>query len=209
MNVLDITRIVIDRTWKPLLTITLVVAAIIASFIWVGAAGTFGLLLFAAVFALVWFKGAEIYVWATTHALVLGRKIKDKTLDYWNPLVDDIKGELKAVSTARAKLSEAKEERKYALEAVKHTRKEVKNYAKTAAKALQVQLITAGNGEDATEAATAAIIARSHATAAVYDAREALKDLDKANAFVAAAEKLYRNASETYRNSKSGKPVTS
>lgn len=208
MNMLDITRIVIDRMWKPALTVILVLAALVASLVWIGIGGTFGLLLFIGVFALVWFKGVEIYVWATSHALFLGRKIKDKVLAYWTPLVEDIKGELKAVSAARAKLTAAKAARKDAKAQVKQNRKAVKQLARIAAKALEAQLITAGNGEDATKSATAAIIARENAEAAVADSRAALNALDKAEAAVESAEELYRNASKAYRDSKSQGTVT-
>lgn len=204
MNSLDIARIVIDRLWKPALVTLIVLSALVASIIGFGFGGTVGLLLFAAIFAAFYYKGNEIYFFGVKCYYL----VSDKVNSYMTPIIEDIKNEIKAVTAAHVALRAAKAARKDAKAAVKSTRKAVKSNAKIAAKALKVQLIAAGNGETVNELVVATLNARKDADQAVADARSALVALDSANKAVEIAEEDYRNASQTYRDSKSEEPVT-
>lgn len=212
MNMLDLARALFARTWKPLGITALAVLVLI---LWISAFGvgtTVGFVLFVGGFALLYYKGNEIYFLLKRHFDLVSDKVKAGTAKlnaWWSPIWKDITGEAKAVASARADLNSAKAARKDAKKELKASRKAVKKLAKDAAKALQTQLIAAGNGESVNDLAVETLNARKDADLAVTKARSAKELFGKAILAEFLAEHAYHNAVQEYRNRKSNEATVS
>jgi hypothetical protein len=205
MNMLDIARTVFDRTWKP---VGISLLAIVTAIVWsvaFGVASTIATVLFLGLIALVVFYGSAIYFVLYGAYTKLASKVQAK----WGPKVDDIIGEIKAVSAARSEFNSAKAARKAAEKELKEARKQAKQLAKEAAKALEAQLIAASLGEDLKKVTEQSLDAINKADNQATDARDAKLRLDYASKLVEHAEAEFRNAAQSYRNSKSTVASTS
>lgn len=205
MNTLDLARAFFARTWK-FLGITAAAATVLTLSLMVfGFGGTVGLIALVSIYLLIVFKGTEIYFLVAKHLTFVADKVKAGTAKlraWWTPIWNDIVGEAKAVSGARAALNSAKADRKAAKKELKNSRKAVKKLAKNAAKALKAQLIAAGNGDNVNDLVVDTLNARKDADAAVAKARSAKAALATADAAVEIAEDNLHHAVEAYRNSK-------
>jgi hypothetical protein len=212
MNMLDLARALFARTWKPLGITTLAVVTLILWIVAFGFGATVGFVVLVGSFALLYFKGNEIYFLIKRHYDLVSDKAKAATAKlnaWWSPIWNDITGEAKAVASARAKLNSAKAARKDAKKELKQSRKAVKTLAKDAAKALQTQLIAAGNGDDVNDLVVETLNARKDADLAVAKARSAKELLGKASLVEFLAEQAFHNAVQEYRNRKSNEATVS
>lgn len=205
MNMLDITRAVIDRLWKPIGLILFVLVDIVLISIWLGVAFTVALILFIGLIALIMAHGSAIYFALYGALSKHARMVKAKLA----PKFGDIAGEIKAVAAARAELNSQKATVKAARKEQKQAHKAAKQAANDAAKAYKALWITALTKEDVAAEAKTAADARDKADEMVFRARVTNKDLEFNLEGLEKVTERFRNAVPTYRNSKSTAASTS